>query len=394
MAAPHLAVADAAHSTVGAAPAWTGTIPPTADDSAVLPGVKALLDKLAAMPTVPPSAIPAATRRGLFLAFAGSYAGELLPLPRIEDHSVPAEAPARSIGVRAYYPRIPAAGEKLPTFLFVHGGGWHAGSLTSHDAIVRRLCAASGCLIVAVDYRLAPEHPAPAGLEDVMHVHAWLHSDAAAALLPVDTGKLGLVGDSAGANLAAAAVPLVAAGGHKPHALVLLYPSLDLTCSSGASYETFKEGFYIRTVAVHHYVNVYLKGRAAEAGAADASATATAAAAAAGGAAAAATPATDAAATEGPLAPTDTRISPLFLGTTTLAATFPPTHIASAQFDPLLSDAIAFEAALAAAGVPVTHKTYAGMIHAWMHLQNGSVPEVVPSLVEIGQQMRRTLLRE
>jgi acetyl esterase len=121
--------------------------------------------------------------------------------------------------VRVYRPA-----EALPehALVYLHGGGWTAGSITTHDNMVRRLAAASGMVVVSVDYRLAPEHPAPAAVQDTLAVLDALARGAAG--LRFDMANLCLGGDSAGANVALGAlVALKARGGPLPFAALLLY---------------------------------------------------------------------------------------------------------------------------------------------------------------------------
>ncbi|WLH63382.1 alpha/beta hydrolase [Pseudomonas sp. FP2300] len=127
------------------------------------------------------------------------------------------------VGVRAYHPRRAAPPAGWPCILYMHGGGWVVGDLDSHDFICMELAAALGALVVAVDYRLAPEHPFPAGLDDCLAV--WRH--LAAAPFAIDPRRRLVAGDSAGGNLAAAlCLALRDAGQPLPRSQVLIYPAL------------------------------------------------------------------------------------------------------------------------------------------------------------------------
>ncbi len=177
------------------------------------PGMQEFVDELRAANAPPPQTLPLAVVR-----------------QNMEDQAVrwnafPVEGVTHSDGliaglrVRVYRPA-----DALPhhAMLYLHGGGWTAGSITTHDNMVRRLAVASGMVVVSVDYRLAPEHPAPAAVEDALAV---LDALAQGALgLQVDTVRLCLGGDSAGANIALGAlVALKARGGPLPFAAMLLY---------------------------------------------------------------------------------------------------------------------------------------------------------------------------
>lgn len=116
--------------------------------------------------------------------------------------------------------------ERPPVVAFFHGGGFIAGDLDTHDALCRELAAASRALLLAVDYRLAPEHPFPAGLEDAYDATVWLAG--AAAELGASQGRIAVAGDSAGANLATGVASLARApGGPAIVFQLLLYPKLD-----------------------------------------------------------------------------------------------------------------------------------------------------------------------
>ena len=144
-----------------------------------------------------------------------------------------ADLDAGGVPCRLYRPR-PGA----PVVVHLHGGGWVAGDLASHDAVCRLLAARSGAAVLAVDYRLAPEHPYPAALEDVETVVGWLQAHAAS--YDVSARRLVALGDSAGGNLAAAVVLRArdALGPGSPWAgQVLVYPALDATCAA-ASHRT------------------------------------------------------------------------------------------------------------------------------------------------------------
>ncbi|MEL4167730.1 alpha/beta hydrolase [Pseudomonas sp. ZS001] len=127
------------------------------------------------------------------------------------------------VAVRAYHPRIEPPCEGWPCMLYLHGGGWVVGNLDSHDFICMELAAELGILVLAVDYRLAPEHPFPAAFEDCLDVWHRL----AAAPLAIDPRRRWVAGDSAGGNLAAAICLALRNGGQPlPQGQVLIYPAL------------------------------------------------------------------------------------------------------------------------------------------------------------------------
>jgi acetyl esterase/lipase len=142
-------------------------------------------------------------------------------LAAIDDATVP--GPAGPLAVRVYRPR--AAG-RPPVVVYAHGGGWTVGSIETHDATTSALAARSGCAVVSVEYRLAPEHPFPAGVEDCHAVAEWVARNG--ELLGVDGTRLAIAGDSSGGNTAAAVCLLARRLGAPPIAFQLLvYPATD-----------------------------------------------------------------------------------------------------------------------------------------------------------------------
>jgi len=131
---------------------------------------------------------------------------------------------ADGVPVRLYRPSIE---RPLPLLVFIHGGGWMLGDLESHDAMYRHLAHRAGCAMLAVEYRLAPEHPFPAGLDDVTNAFAWARREAGA--LGCDPAQIALGGESAGANLSAAlTLRLREAHQTQPLFQLLVHPATDL----------------------------------------------------------------------------------------------------------------------------------------------------------------------
>ena len=143
----------------------------------------------------------------------------------------------------------------VPCLLFLHGGGWVIGDLDSHDRLCRRLANRIAGCVVAVDYRLAPEHPFPAALDDAVAALAWLsHADHG---LAIDRGRIAIGGDSAGGNLAAV-LALLGRNGAAPRAMyqALLYPATDLSCASDA-YRRFTSGVTLTAATMHWFIDHY-----------------------------------------------------------------------------------------------------------------------------------------
>src|SRR6185436_10438202 len=168
------------------------------------------------------------------------------PIGGARDHLMPVHD--GHVSLRVYSP-LGEPARTLPGILFFHGGGWVAGSLETHDGLCRRLCNETGCRVIAVDYRLAPEHPFPYGLSDA--VAALNHVTRNAELFGVDPKRLGVAGDGAGANLAAVLCRIARDAGSQAIAFqLLLCPILDMQAKSACppelgdgaleSFETFR----------------------------------------------------------------------------------------------------------------------------------------------------------
>ncbi len=178
------------------------------------PDIAALMGEPQAMPALTAEAI-AAMRAGMAAAGRALPGAELAAVRDLDADGVP---------VRLYRP---AGEEPLPLIVFLHGGGWLFGDLETHDAMHRIMARRSGCAVLAVGYRLAPEHPFPAALEDSMTAFAWAGREAAA--LGCDPSRIALGGESAGGNLAAAmTLGLREAGGAQPAFQLLIHPVTDL----------------------------------------------------------------------------------------------------------------------------------------------------------------------
>lgn len=188
------------------------------------PQAQALLNQMAADDA--PARNITEARKG-YLAVR-TLAGSPEPVNKIEERQIP--EPAGNIPVRLYTPRD---GKDLAVLVYFHGGGFTVGDLDTHDAPLRALANRSGCIIISVAYRLAPEHPFPAAPEDCYTVTKWVAENAEE--IGADKTRIAVGGDSAGGNLAAV-VCLMARdrGGPAIGYQVLLYPDTDLTESSGS----------------------------------------------------------------------------------------------------------------------------------------------------------------
>lgn len=257
--------------------------------------------------------------RAEYVASRQRLAGPAPHLPAVDEQVIAGPGgPLRLRLYRASFGWRPAA-----ALLYLHGGGWTIGDLDSHDALCRQLAAASGHTVVAVDYRLAPEHPYPAALDDAWAALRWLGANA--RRLAIDPLSIGVAGDSAGANLAAVLTLLARdAGGPALKCQVLIYPCTDLVADH-PSHHRRAEGYLLTRAQYLWYLDNYLAG-------AD---------------------------------PTDWRLSPLRAPS---LDGLPPALILTAGFDPLLDEGRAYAARLAASGVPVLHTVYGDMVHGFILL--------------------------
>ncbi len=241
------------------------------------------------------------------------------PVAAVTDFDIPG-GDAQPVRARAYTPRD-AGASPLPLVLFLHGGGWVTCDLDSHDATCRALANASGCKVVALDYRLAPEHKFPAGLNDCDAALRWLAGHA--TQLGIDARRIAVAGDSAGGNLAASLTLMARDRGGPPITFQLLVYPVTNHAFDTASYRTYAEGHLLTREGMRWNWNHYLP---------------------------------DAATGQDPLA------SPL------LAADLhglPPALVITAECDPLCDESEAYAKRLADAGVPVELKRYDGMLHAF-----------------------------
>ena len=240
--------------------------------------------------------------------------------PATEDIHHSEDIDAGGVPCRLYRPTdvVP-----LGLLVYFHGGGWVLGSIAGSDNLARALANRSGVAVLSVDYRLAPEHPFPAALEDALTATRWAYDPA--DRLGADRNRLAVGGDSAGGNLAA----VVAQLGPVPLRFqLLLYPVTDLRGGT-ASYEEHATGYYLTASEMSWFVGHYLSGGR---GAAD-----------------------------------DARVSPLLADDVTVALT-PPALIVTAEYDPLRDDGLAYAERLRAAGVDVTTVHYDSMMHGFVSL--------------------------
>jgi acetyl esterase len=264
-------------------------------------------------------------------------------LARIEDISIP--GPAGPLPARVY----DAPGETRsprPVLGYFHGGGWVQGDLETHHGLCARLALHSGVLVVAVDYRLAPEHKFPAAVEDCLAAYRWLRSHARE--IGGDPARVGVGGDSAGGNLSAVVSQLAAEAGETvPSCQVLIYPAVDFGLDTPSHHE-LEDGPIIPRDRILWYSEQYLRGEADR---------------------------------------TDRRAAPL---RAPALRGQPAALVVTAGFDPLRDEGRAYADRLRAEGVEVVYREYPGQIHAFVSLTK-AIPEGMACTLMIGDYLRERL---
>ena len=259
------------------------------------------------------------TRGRRIIDSSSRLAGGKQPIGAVTDRTI--DGPGGPLALRFYTPR--GLSGRSPALVFLHGGGWIYGSLETHDATCRFLAEEAQVRVIAVDYRLAPEAPFPAAVDDALAAWTWIAGHAAG--LGIDPGRIAVGGDSAGGNLAAVvAQQTVLAGTAAPAFQLLIYPATDFF-STSTSRETYAEGFYLSKAFMDLAEENYLVGGEDRA---------------------------------------DPRLSPLHGEVDGVA----PAYVVTAGFDPLVDEGEAYVEKLRAAGVPVEHVREDGMIHGFLNM--------------------------
>lgn len=238
-----------------------------------------------------------------------------LPVQLVDDESVDDE-----IEIRIY---DPANADDSPAIMYMHGGGWVFGDLESHDSVCRQLADQSRAVVVAVHYRLAPEHPFPQALEDSFRVYRDMVENP--DVYGIDPTRIAVAGDSAGGNLAAGvALRARDAGIQLPKAQLLVYPVIDASTSTG-TYAEFAEGFGLTRASMQWFWNHYLGSDEAR---------------------------------QDPFASLNLQQD---------VSGLPPTLLLTAEYDVLRDEGEAFGRQLQAAGVECEIERVHGMIHGFFH---------------------------
>jgi acetyl esterase len=245
-----------------------------------------------------------------------AYAGPRERVGAVTDLEVP--TPDGPLPARLYAPEEP--GGPHPLLVYFHGGGFVIGDLDVYDQACRLLCRHGGVHVLSVEYRLAPEHPFPAAVDDAAAAFDWAHTHAAE--LGADPERVAIGGDSAGGNLAAVTAREAST---RPSAQLLVYPAVDTTERTHPSHDLFAEGFFLTRADREWFHDHYLGAEPHE----------------------------------------DPRARPL--GEHDLDG-LPPAVVVTAAFDPLRDEGEAYAAAMRDAGVPVVLRRFPGLIHGFMNM--------------------------
>lgn len=257
---------------------------------------------------------------------------------------------AGDIPLRAYRPIGAYPSSVLPVLVYYHGGGWVIGDLDTHDTLCRELANGSGCAVVSVDYRLAPEHRFPAAFDDALAAARWVAEHASE--LKVDPARLAVGGDSAGGNLAAA-VTLAArddTDGRGPLRIayqLLIYPGMDMR-RGHASHQTNGEGYVLTKDTISYFMSHYVPDASQH---------------------------------------TDWRASPQLAPS---HSNLPPGLVITAGYDPLVDEGLDYARALSAAGNQVSYVCFSRQIHSFITM--GKVLEEANTAVTLcAAELRRAL---
>lgn len=298
------------------------------------PKVAQLLDSIARSKFAPLHTLSPDEARASYIRSAPILDVQPAPLARVEDLDVPTRD-AHSIRVRFYQPSEPDWSRPAPALLFLHGGGFVVGNLDTHDALCRTLARDAQCMVLSVDYRLAPEHKFPTAVNDAFDALQWLFANALS--LGIDPARIAIGGDSAGGTLATVAAVMARDAGLELVLQLLIYPGVGAHQAT-QSHAAYADGYFLSGKTIDWMFSQYVHDRSER---------------------------------------DDWRFAPLD-GARHAPASFSglaPAWIAAAEFDPLFDEDRAYAAKLREAGNVVTLKIYEGMVHEFFKMGR-FIPEV------------------
>lgn len=263
-------------------------------------------------------------------------------LPRLQDLTVPG-AGGEPLPARLYAPRAAGDGEPLPLLLYLHGGGFVIGGIATHDSLCRRLARLGDCAVLAVEYRLAPEHRFPTAVDDTWAVLRGL-ADGGAAALGLDGTRLAVAGDSAGGTLSAVAALMARDAGLPLRAQVLITPGTGAD-RNFPSHRLFAQGFLLEEAGIDWFFDHYVDRHDRH----------------------------------------DWRFAPLLAPDLDGVA---PALVVLAECDPLVDEGLAYADRLRAAGVPTSLELYRGLTHDFIKMGR-AIPEAPAAQARIGDALRQ-----
>jgi len=311
------------------------------------PLVKAFLEQAAMIPRPQMWQLPPGAARASFAGMMGLVGPQNVAVGRVENIAIPVTGagPQRQIAARAYAP-VAISSEPHAALVFFHGGGFVVGGLDTHDGICRMLCAEGNMRVIAVDYRLAPEHPYPAALDDAVAATEWIAANA--AQLGIDAGRIAVGGDSAGGMLAAIVTQVARDRGAPNIAFqLLMFPNTQMGGDT-SSLNEYAVGYLLERHTIEWFNGQYAPNEADRAS---------------------------------PL------VSPLRAKD---FARLPPAYVMLGGYDPLHDEGMAYAQKLRAAGVNVTIADHADMVHCFIYLQT-ILPQAHDAVARAAKAVREAL---
>jgi acetyl esterase len=304
------------------------------------PAMRSVLERMARAGHPPLYTLPPAQARAAYEAGAGVLEVPRPPLSRVEDLAIPARDGA-SIPVRLV---APTTAPGLPVLLYFHGGGFTIGSIASHDTLCRTLAHRSGCAVLSVDYRLAPEHRFPTAVHDAWDATTWLAREGRA--LGLDASRMAVGGDSAGGTLATVCATLARDAGIELRQQLLFYPG----CAGrpeAPSHRRYHEGLILEQAHIEYFFGQYIAPEDRD----------------------------------------DWRFAPL--NTPDLEG-LAPAWFGLAECDPLVDDGLHYADKLRAAGVAVDLEIYRGVTHEFIKMGR-ALPEARQAHADAAAALTRAL---
>lgn len=301
------------------------------------PQVVRLLERAAASPLPQIHEVPAHVARRLYRDTRAALSPKAPEVAEAKLMLAPGP-----VALRAYRPAGAPPGEALPALVYFHGGGWVIGDLDTHDVLCRQLANGGRCAVYSVDYRMGPEHPFPAAVEDCL---------SATRFVAERHGQVAVGGDSAGGNLATVVALLARDAGRPEIAFqLLIYPATDQR-GQHASVKRNGEGYLLTKKAMDYFQAQYLPRREDF---------------------------------------QDWRASPLLARS---LAGLPPAHVITAGYDPLLDEGREYAERMAREGVEVSYREYPDMVHGFI-LFGGVLDTANAAVAECGDRLRRCWTKE